>query len=70
MIRAIAAFAFAVLAVLQPAVAHPGNGIVVAPDGTVYFADVHHETIWKVVPDGAPVVADRRDDAWRRRVHP
>ena len=40
--------------------AHPGNGIVVAPDGTVYFADVARETIWKLSPDGdlTPLVRD------------
>ena len=43
------------------ALAHPGNGIVVAKDGTVYFADVTNETIWKLTPDGklSPLVRNR-----------
>ena len=41
--------------------AHPGNGIAVAPDGTVYFADVGRETIWKLGPERelTPLVRNR-----------
>jgi hypothetical protein len=40
--------------------AHPGSGIVVSEDGTVYFADVSRRTIWKCSPDGtlAPLLRD------------
>ncbi len=50
------------LAAAVVAAAHPGNGIAVAPDGTVYFADVARETIWRVPPGGGPVAAVR--DRW------
>ena len=41
--------------------AHPGAGLVVADDGTVFFADVGRETIWKLSPEGelTPLVRDR-----------
>ncbi|MFG0256668.1 MAG: hypothetical protein ACF8GE_02075 [Phycisphaerales bacterium JB043] len=41
--------------------AHPGNGIDVAPDGTVYFADVARQTIWRLDPSGSleELVTDR-----------
>ncbi len=42
-----------VLGVLCASVlAHPGSGIVVTENGTIYFADVAQRTIWKVSPDG------------------
>ncbi|UYV11499.1 MAG: hypothetical protein NCW75_09320 [Phycisphaera sp.] len=33
--------------------AHPGSGLEVAADGTMYVADVGSETIWRVAPDGS-----------------
>ncbi len=43
------------------ALAHPGDGIVVAPDGTIYFTDVGRKIIWKLSPDGtlSPAARDR-----------
>lgn len=41
--------------------AHPGDGLEVAADGTVYFADVARETVWRVPlgEEPEPLVEDR-----------
>lgn len=44
------------------AVAHPGDGIVVTPDGTIYFTDVVRKVIWKLSTDGTLSPAKR--DRW------
>ena len=52
----------ALLAVtVSPAAGHPGSGIVVTGDGTVYFTDVMNETIWALPPEGtlAPLQRNR-----------
>jgi sugar lactone lactonase YvrE len=46
----------------QIASAHPGNGIAVGGDGTVYFADVGRTTIWKFSEGGKPEPLVR--DTW------
>ncbi len=48
------------LSVSNVTVAHPGDGIVVTPDGTIYFTDVARRVIWKVSADGA-LSAEKRD---------
>ncbi|NOT59422.1 MAG: hypothetical protein HOP19_04265 [Acidobacteria bacterium] len=52
----------AVLLALQPAAqAHPAWGIVVAPEGTVYFADAERNRIWMFTIDGyLRRIADKR----------
>ncbi len=49
----------AVLAVFAFTI-HPGSGLEVAGDGTVYLADVGSETIWRISPEGdvSPLVTD------------
>lgn len=39
---------------------HPGSGLEVAGDGTIYLADVGRETIWRISPEGevSPLVTD------------
>ncbi len=37
----------------SPAYAHPGWGIVVNSKGHLYFTDIDHLTIWKLLPDGS-----------------
>ena len=39
--------------------AHEGWGIVVQPDGTIYFADIPTNTIWRVTPNNRLEVAAR-----------
>jgi hypothetical protein len=41
-------------------VMHPGSGLEVAGDGTIYLADVGSETIWRISPGGdvSPLVTD------------
>jgi len=49
-----AALVLAVLRLLPLTLpAHPGSGLEVAADGTIYLADVGSETIWRVAPDGS-----------------
>jgi len=47
--------------------AHPGTGIVIADDGTIYFAYGPGHRIWKVTPDGAAseLVVGRIDSDFR-----
>src|SRR5436853_2544989 len=40
---------------VTPALAHPGWGIVVAPDGTVFCTDLHQ--VWRLTPTGQLSVA-------------
>lgn len=35
--------------------AHPGIGIVMDPDGNVFYTDLHH--VWKIAPDGTRTIA-------------
>jgi sugar lactone lactonase YvrE len=37
--------------------AHEGWGLIVRPDGTIYFADIPTNTIWRVTPDGRLEIA-------------
>jgi sugar lactone lactonase YvrE len=55
----------AVLVIAGVAEAHEGWGVVVHPDGTIYFADIPTNTIWRVKPDGRLEVAipDRHSHA-------
>jgi len=46
--------------------AHPGSGIAITPDGTIYIADVSRETIWKIAADGKAVPLLR--DHWTHDV--
>ena len=41
-------------AISLTAAAHPGSGVVVTPDGAVYFSDVSRRTIWHVPLGGEP----------------
>lgn len=65
-IRAIV-FALALLILPQRASAHPGTGIVVTDDGTVYFAHGPSSRLWKITPDGdaTPLVAGGLKDEFR-----
>jgi len=38
---------------------HEGWGLIVRPDGTIYFADIPTNTIWRVTPDGRLEIAVR-----------
>ncbi len=53
---------FAAINFVSPADAHPGDGIVMRRDGTIYFTDVARETIWKLSPDG--VLSELRQNSW------
>lgn len=44
--------AWLVLTLFSTALAHPGAGIVVRPDGTVVFTDISRLTIWEITPGG------------------
>ena len=46
-------------AALRSALAHDGWGIVVDPQGQVYFTDIPANTIWKVTADGRLTAAVR-----------
>jgi len=45
------------LACASPADAHEGWGLIVHPDGTIYFSDIPTNTIWRVTPAGRLEVA-------------
>lgn len=48
---------FVGLAILAaPAKAHPGPGIAVLPDGTIFVVDPEHDRLWKIGADRKPVV--------------
>jgi hypothetical protein len=49
---ALAVEAIPTIPVLAPDVV-PANGIVAAADGTVYFIDTFHDTVWRIQPGGA-----------------
>lgn len=51
----------------SPVWAHPAWGVLVAPDGTILFADVNRNVVWRVGHDGRlqPVVRDRHSHAIR-----
>lgn len=51
-LRRILAAALVTLFLCASLRAHPGSGIAVADDGTIYFADVGRRTIWLYSPDG------------------
>jgi sugar lactone lactonase YvrE len=53
--------ALATIYVLSASVhAHPGSGIAVTGNGTIYFSDVSRRTIWKYSPEGelTPLLRD------------
>ena len=52
---------------VDPVSAHPAWGVIAAPDGTVYFADVNRNVVWKIGQDGRlrTVVQDRHSHAIR-----
>lgn len=47
--------------------AHPGSGLEVSADGTIYVADVGSETIWRVAPDGS--VSPLVTNSWTHEFH-
>lgn len=47
--------------------AHPGSGLEIAADGTIYVADVGSETIWQVAPDGS--VSPLVTNSWTHEMH-
>lgn len=47
--------------------AHPGDGIVITPDGTIYFADVSRETIWKWTADDK--LTEVRNNCWTHSLY-
>lgn len=47
--------------------AHPGSGLEVASDGTIYVADVAHETIWRIDSDGS--LRTWVTDTWTHEFH-
>ena len=60
-------FALALLILSKQVFAHPGTGIVVTDEGTVYFAYGPGHRIWKVNPDGRaePLVTGALDSDFR-----
>lgn len=46
---------------------HPGSGLEVSADGTIYVADVGSETIWRVAPDGS--VSPLITNSWTHEMH-
>ncbi len=46
---------------------HPGSGLEVASDGTVYLADVARKTIWRISPEGE--VAPAVTSSWTHEFH-
>jgi streptogramin lyase len=54
--RRVGFFVAIVLTIAAPsAIAHPSVGIVVAPDGSVFYSDL--EKVWRVTPQGAKQIA-------------